>query len=76
MNKIVIEWLASLVRKMVFGAGLTWLVAILKDSGATDADIDRWIKIGITVILRWRGSGERQGVARDAQRGNEIRRDN
>lgn len=51
MSKIVIEWLASLVRKMVFGAGLTWLVAILKDSGATEADIDRWIEIGITVLL-------------------------
>ena len=48
---MVKQWLASLIRKVVFGAGLTWLVAILKDSGATDADIDRWIEIGITLAM-------------------------
>ncbi len=44
-------WLASLIRKVVFGTGLAWLVAILKDSGATEADINRWIEIAITLLL-------------------------
>jgi hypothetical protein len=44
-------WLASLIRKVVFGTGLAWLVAIFKDSGATEADIDRWIEIAITLLL-------------------------
>jgi hypothetical protein len=50
MNMVKL-WLASLIRKVVFGASLAWLVAILKDSGATEADIDRWIEIAITLLL-------------------------
>lgn len=50
MNMVKL-WLASLIRKVVFGTGLAWLVAILKDSGATEADIDRWIEIAITLLL-------------------------
>jgi hypothetical protein len=50
MNMVKL-WLASLLRKVVFGASLAWLVAIFKDSGATEADINRWIEILITILL-------------------------
>lgn len=50
MNMVKL-WLASLLRKVVFGASLAWLVAVFKDSGATEADIDRWIEIAITLLL-------------------------
>ena len=50
MNTVKL-WLASLIRKVVFGTGMAWLVAILKDSGATEADINRWIEIAITLLL-------------------------
>lgn len=50
MNMVKL-WLASLIRKVVFGTGLAWLVVILKDSGATEADINRWIEILVTILL-------------------------
>jgi hypothetical protein len=51
MSKVIIEWVASLLRKVVFGASMAWLVNILKTAGASEAEIDRGIEIGLALAV-------------------------
>lgn len=45
------SWVATFIRKMVFGASMTWLIEVFRSAGATDVDIDRWIQIGIALAI-------------------------